>query len=103
MRRGRPGMSEHEQLRGGSFGRTQLSGVVGEVIDQPVQAIVYPANARGVMGAGPASSIRFSGGPDVEREAMSLAPIDLGRAVLTGSGKLSERGIDFVIHAAISP
>jgi O-acetyl-ADP-ribose deacetylase (regulator of RNase III) len=76
---------------------------VGEVIDQPVQAIVYAANQRGVMGAGPAGSIRTTGGAEVEREAMAHAPIDLGTAVLTGSGRLHERGITAVIHAAVIP
>lgn len=96
-------MAEREATSGIRFGRTLIDAVVGELVDQPVQAIVYPANSRGVMGAGSASSIRFAGGPDVERAAMELAPIDLGKAVVTTSGRLQEREIEAVIHAVIVP
>src|SRR5215216_4455857 len=89
--------------QGTRFGRTLLVAGAGEVIDQPVQAVVYAANQRGVMGAGPAGSIRSAGGAEVEREAMAHAPIDLGTAVLTGSGHLEERGITAVIHASVTP
>jgi O-acetyl-ADP-ribose deacetylase (regulator of RNase III) len=85
------------------FGRTILMAGTGEVIDQPVQAVVYAANQRGVMGAGPAGSIRSTGGAEVEREAMAHAPIDLGTAVLTTSGHLEDRGITAVIHASVIP
>ncbi len=96
-------MSETELSRGIRFGSTLIDAVVGELIDQPVQAIVYPANSRGVMGAGSASSIRFAGGQNIEREAMERAPIELGKAIITSSGKLQKRGIESVIHAAIVP
>lgn len=96
-------MSETESTDGIRFGRTFIDAVVGEVVDQAVQAIIYPANSRGVMGAGPASSVRFAGGLDVEREAMSHAPIDLGKAIVTTSGGLRDRGIEAVIHAVIAP
>jgi O-acetyl-ADP-ribose deacetylase (regulator of RNase III) len=96
-------MSSGTPSQGTRFGRTLLVAGAGEVIDQPVQAVVYPANQRGVMGAGPSGSIRTAGGADVEREAMAHAPIDLGTAVMTGSGHLEERGITAVIHAAVIP
>lgn len=85
------------------FGRTRIDAVVGELVDQSVQAIVSSANSRGVMGAGSASSIRFAGGAEVERAAMELAPIELGKAVVTSSGRLGERGIEAIIHAVIVP
>ncbi len=96
-------MSETESSDGVRFGRTLIDAVVGELVDQPVEGIIYPANTRGVMGAGPASSVRFAGGLEVEREAMSLAPLDQGKAVVTTSGMLQERGIRSVIHAVIAP
>lgn len=96
-------MRDDEASRGIRFGRTMFDAVVGELADQPVQAIIYPANTRGVIGAGPASSLRFAAGPEIEREAMELAPIDLGEAVATTSGKLQERGIEAILHAVIVP
>lgn len=85
------------------FGRTQVRAAVGELVDQPVQAIVYAANARGLMGAGPPGSVRMAGGPEVEREAMAQAPLELGEAIVTTSGRLAERGIEAVIHAVVAP
>jgi O-acetyl-ADP-ribose deacetylase (regulator of RNase III) len=96
-------MSDSEVNAGVRFGGMVIETIVGELIDQPVQAIIYPANSRGVMGAGPASSIRLAGGQDVEREIMELAPLDLGQAAITTAGRLIERHIEAVIHAVIVP
>ena len=85
------------------FGRTAVRAAVGELVDQPVQAIVYAANTRGLMGAGPPGSVRMAGGPEIEREAMARAPLELGQAIVTTSGRLAERGIEAVIHAVVSP
>ena len=95
-------MSEVEASRGVRFGRTTIEAVVGELAEQPVQAIVYPANTRGVIGAGPGNALR-SAGPEIERETMELAPLDLGDAVATTAGRLQERGIDAILHAVIVP
>jgi len=85
------------------FGRTLLRAVSGEVVDQPVEAIVYLANSRGMMEAGSAGAIRLLGGKDVEREAMTLAPHRLGTIFITGSGRLREtRKIDIVFHVVLS-
>ena len=96
-------MPTDDSNNGIRFGRTVIDAVVGELIDQPVQAIIYPANSRGVMGAGSASSIRLAGGQDVERELMELAPLDLGVAAVSTAGRLREREIEAVIHAVIVP
>jgi O-acetyl-ADP-ribose deacetylase (regulator of RNase III) len=96
-------MSDSEAHTGIRFGGTVIDAVVGELIDQPVQAIIYPANSRGVMGAGPASSIRLAGGPEVEREIMELAPLELGDAAISTAGRLIVRKIEAVIHAVIVP
>lgn len=74
----------------------------GETVDQPVQAVIYPANSRGVMGTGAISAVRSSAGLDVEREAMSYAPIEPGTAVVTTSGRLADRGIEAIIHAVVT-
>jgi len=85
------------------FGRTLLRAVVGEVVDQPVEAIVYLANSRGMMEAGSAKSIRLVGGAEVEREAMALAPHRLGSIFITGAGRLQQlQKISFIFHAVLS-
>ena len=84
------------------FGRTVLTAVLGDPLDQPVDALVLAANQRGVMGAGVAGAVRLAGGPEIEREVMALAPVVLGGAVATTAGKLADRGISTIIHAVVS-
>jgi O-acetyl-ADP-ribose deacetylase (regulator of RNase III) len=96
-------MAEAETTQAVRFGRTVVQPAAGELVDQSVQAIVYAANSRGVMGAGPAGSVRLVGGLEIEREAMESAPFDLGTAFVTGSGRLADRGIEAVIHAVVAP
>jgi O-acetyl-ADP-ribose deacetylase (regulator of RNase III) len=96
-------MVEHSERSGRYFGRTSVEAVVGETIDQGVEAIVYLANARGMMEAGSASSIRLVGGKDVEREAMVLAPHRLGSIFMTGSGRLrASHRIDLIFHIVLA-
>lgn len=88
------------------FGRTLVTVAVGDLLAQGAEMIVLPANRRGVLGplATPGvSGLRSLGGSEIEREAMALAPLDLGTAVLTGAAGLAERGIAAVIHAAVHP
>ena len=84
------------------FGRVAVRATTGEIIDQPVEAIVYAANGRGMMEAGSPGSIRLVGGAEVEREAMTLSPHRIGTVFLTGSGRLKQRGINYVIHLVLS-
>jgi O-acetyl-ADP-ribose deacetylase len=84
------------------FGRTIVVPAVGSLVSHGVEAIVAPANRRGVMGVGAAGQIRLEGGQDIEREAMERAPHTLGTAVVTTSGKLSERGTRAIIHAVVA-
>lgn len=83
------------------FGRMRITMALGETVDQAAQAVIYPANSRGVMGAGPVSAVRTSAGLDVEREAMAHAPIEPGTAIVTSSGRLADRGIEAIIHAVV--
>ena len=62
----------------------------------PCDAIVNPANSYGYMGGGVAGAIKRVGGNEIEKEAISKAPIDVGRAVSTTSGSLPCK---YVIHA----
>jgi O-acetyl-ADP-ribose deacetylase len=88
------------------FGRTIVSVAVGDLLGQEAEVIVVAANRRGVLGplATPGlSGLRSLGGSEIEREAMSLAPLELGMAVMTGASGLEERGIRAVVHAVIHP
>ena len=60
-------------------------------------AIVNPANSYGYMGGGVAGAIKRVGGTEIEEEAVSKAPISVGKAVATTAGSLPCK---FVIHAA---
>ena len=69
--------------------------LVGDITQLEVDAIVNPANSEGEMGGGVAAAIKKSGGKKIEKEAMALAPIPLGHAVVTSAGKLK---CEYVIH-----
>jgi O-acetyl-ADP-ribose deacetylase (regulator of RNase III) len=91
-----------EESRGVRFGRTVIITVSGDLFGHEVEAIVAPANQRGVMGAGIAGRIRLAGGIEIERAAMAQAPLAVGTAVATPAGELEPRGIRTVIHAVVS-
>jgi O-acetyl-ADP-ribose deacetylase (regulator of RNase III) len=67
-----------------------------DITEMPVDAVVNPANSLGIMGGGVAAALSRKGGPTIQREAMSLAPIAVGAAVVTNAGNLWAR---HVIHA----
>jgi len=91
-----------DESTGVRFGRTLIVPVTGDPLRQAVDGIVIPANRRGVMGAGFAGQVRLAGGGEVEREAMAVAPLTVGGAVSTDSGKLSAQGVKTIIHAVVS-
>jgi O-acetyl-ADP-ribose deacetylase (regulator of RNase III) len=84
------------------FGRTLISVAVGELVDQPVEAIVTAGNRRAMFAAGPSGTLWSAAGEEVEHELRSHAPFDVGSAVATGSGRLSEHGIKHILHAIIA-
>ena len=59
-----------------------------DITEMPVDAVVNPANSLGIMGGGVAAALSRKGGPSIQREAMSLAPIAVGAAVVTNAGSL---------------
>jgi O-acetyl-ADP-ribose deacetylase (regulator of RNase III) len=69
----------------------------GDITLAEVDAIVNAANTDLVLGAGVAGAIRERGGPAIQAECDRIGPIELGEAVVTGSGELPAR---HVIHAA---
>jgi O-acetyl-ADP-ribose deacetylase (regulator of RNase III) len=90
------------QEPGVRFGRTLVIPSADSIFSHGVEAIVTPANRRGVMGVGVAGQVRIQGGAEIEREAMALAPLTMGRAVVTSAGKLKEEGTKAIIHAVVS-
>jgi O-acetyl-ADP-ribose deacetylase (regulator of RNase III) len=67
-----------------------------DITEMPVDAVVNPANSLGIMGGGVAAALSRKGGPSIQKEAMSLAPIAVGAAVVTNAGSLWAK---HVIHA----
>jgi O-acetyl-ADP-ribose deacetylase (regulator of RNase III) len=84
------------------FGRTKMVSVAGDPLDQAVEAVIVPANKRGIMSSIGLLSIRTAAGSEVERELMSQAPFDIGRAVATSGGHLAARGMHILIHGVIA-
>jgi O-acetyl-ADP-ribose deacetylase (regulator of RNase III) len=72
--------------------------VRGDITDQSTDVIVNAANNHLWMGGGVAGAIRRRGGPDVEKAAIDLGPINVGESVITGAGELLAK---HVIHAAV--
>lgn len=70
--------------------------VQGSLLEVKADVIVNPANSHGYMGGGVAGVIKRFGGEEIEREAISKAPIPVGSAILTTAGKLKFKG---VIHS----
>ena len=74
----------------------------GSITDVEVDAIVNPANSRGVMPGGVAGFLKKVCGEEVEKEAMEKAPIEVGKAITTSAGKLSKK-FKGIIHAPTMP
>jgi O-acetyl-ADP-ribose deacetylase (regulator of RNase III) len=72
--------------------------VEGDITSLEVDAIANAANNHLWMGSGVAGAIKRAGGEEIEREAVSLGPIEIGDAVATGAGRLTA---SWVIHGAV--
>ncbi len=74
--------------------------VIGDLLAQPVDAIVNAANGRLAHGGGVAAAIARAAGPALEREGDRLVAergtIPVGEAVVTTAGRLPYKG---VVHA----
>jgi O-acetyl-ADP-ribose deacetylase len=71
--------------------------IVGDLVEQTVDAIVNAANNDLVLGGGVAGAIRRRGGPSIQHECDAHGPIRVGEAAITGAGELPAH---HVIHAA---
>ena len=70
----------------------------GDISQVQADAVVNAANNHFWMGAGVAGALKRAGGVEIEREAMSKGPLEVGAAVVTGGGNLKAK---YVIHAAV--
>jgi len=74
----------------------ELIVVEGDITRLKVDAIVNAANSLMIMGGGVAGAIKRRGGQEIEDEARRHAPVPVGRAIVTGAGRLPAKR---VIHA----
>lgn len=84
------------------FGRTLLRVQHGNWIHTGFDVVMLPNNRRGLLGVNFSSGRRIDGGLEVEREAMSKAPLTPGTAFVTGPGTLAQHGVTSVVHAVVN-
>jgi O-acetyl-ADP-ribose deacetylase len=72
----------------------------GDITAAGTEGIVNAANNEGWLGSGVAGAIRRAAGAEVEEEAVAQAPWPVGDAVRTGPGRLADRGVRAILHAA---
>jgi O-acetyl-ADP-ribose deacetylase (regulator of RNase III) len=72
----------------------------GDITAADVDAVVNAANNEGWLGSGVAGAIRRAAGDQVEAEAVAQGPWPVGDAVRTGPGRLADRGVKAILHAA---
>jgi O-acetyl-ADP-ribose deacetylase (regulator of RNase III) len=81
-------------------GGRSFSLVLGNLLEEPSDAIVNAANGHLAHGGGVAAAIAKAAGPDLEREGRAYVrehgPVPTGEAVVTTAGRLPFKG---VIHA----
>ena len=74
--------------------------VIGDLLAEPVDAIVNAANEHLAHGGGVAAAIARAAGPALEQEGDRLVaargPLEIGEAVVTTAGRLAFKG---VVHA----
>ena len=78
----------------------EFSVVQGDIAEQSADAIVNAAGTSLRMGSGVAGALRRAGGSELDEEAVSKGPIDLGEVAVTDAYDLDA---DYVIHAAAMP
>ena len=74
--------------------------IQGDIAAQSADALVNAAGTSLEMGSGVAGALRRGAGGDINHEAVSQGPIDLGRVAVTDAYDLDA---EYVIHAAAMP
>lgn len=78
----------------------EFSVVQGDIAEQEADALVNAAGTSLRMGSGVAGALRRGAGPEINEEAMSKGPVDLGGVAVTDAYDLDA---EYVIHAAAMP
>jgi O-acetyl-ADP-ribose deacetylase (regulator of RNase III) len=78
----------------------QFSVVQGDIASESADALVNAAGTSLQMGSGVAGALRRSAGQELNREAVSKGPVDLGAVAVTDAYDLDA---EYVIHAAAMP
>jgi O-acetyl-ADP-ribose deacetylase len=89
-----------ERRKVASCGPTGVWVWEGDITAAGTEGIVNAANNEGWLGSGVAGAIRRAAGSEVEAEAVAQAPWPVGDAVRTGPGRLADRGVKAILHAA---
>jgi len=76
--------------------RTTIRLTKADVTDIEVDAFVFYAQPDLVLGAGFGNAISVRGGPTIQKELETLAPVATGEAVVSAAGNLKA---NFIIHA----
>ncbi|MEW6517608.1 MAG: macro domain-containing protein [candidate division FCPU426 bacterium] len=79
------------------IGSTRIVVAFGDLAAQEVDVIIHPTNNYLWFSSYLSDSLKRRGGSNLEREAMELGPVSVGRAVLTTAGRLKCK---YLIHAA---
>ena len=72
--------------------------IKGDITDVEAEGLVNAANNHLWMGAGVAGAMKRVGGFRIEMDAKKQGPIQIGKVVVTGAGRLKAR---YIIHAAV--
>ena len=78
----------------------QYSVVQGDIAAQSADALVNAAGTSLQMGSGVAGALRRGAGEEINEEAVSKGPVDLGEVAVTDAYDLDA---EYVIHAAAMP
>ena len=78
----------------------EFSVIEGDIAEQESDALVNAAGTSLRMGSGVAGALRRGAGEEINEEAMSKGPVDLGEVAVTDAYDLDA---EYVIHAAAMP
>jgi O-acetyl-ADP-ribose deacetylase (regulator of RNase III) len=78
--------------------KVKLELLKGDITERETDAIVNTANNMLILGSGLGGAIKAKGGNTIAEECSKYGTIEVGEAVITGSGHLKTKNI---IHAAL--
>jgi len=78
----------------------KLEVIQGDIAEQSADALVNAAGTSLQMGSGVAGALRRAAGPEINDEAVSEGPVELGGVAVTDAYDLDA---EYVIHAAAMP